>query len=350
VTPAASTDATGLWRRIFGAPGAGLPDAAAARRLGELLSPALADHLLRPAAGDPPAWDGAFLRSSRLANRFARAQQLRWVKVIAEAGISAIYLMGFAAAHSVYADPNVRIIGDLDILVRAGDVDRLVDLLQGHGFAFSPAPRRAWGAIADGSFAPGVFPDGHCNIDIHRHPDSYPAHLSLGADLVFDASVEVTVGELKIRIPCREHALLLAISNAAKDKFGPFSVRQVVDAAVMLRDGPAPDWHKIADLAQRGGLSRPARVFLSLLVALGLPGDRVPAAFVSLPGGLRGREFDRLLESWRGLFPYRNSLLARLRREILLCAEPATGLRRNFARLNKLAWPRDGVPSRAAFI
>jgi hypothetical protein len=290
------------------------------------------------------------LRSSRLANRFARGQQLAWARVIAEAGVPAVYLKGFAAAHSLYANPDVRVIGDLDVLVRARDVERLVEVLGGHGFRFSSASRRPWGIIADASFAPFVSPDGHCNIDIHCHPDSYPAHLSLGAETVFDASVEVMAGELPIRIPCREHMLLLAVTNAAKDKFGPFSVRQIVDAAVLLRDGPALNWRQIEDIARRGGFIRPVNVLSALLIALGLPAERLPESLTHPPEGIRGREFARLLEAWRGLFPDSPTLWATLRRELLLCAEPATGFRRNLARLRGLIWPRDGVLGRAAFI
>jgi hypothetical protein len=350
----APVEATDLWRCIA-RPGSVVDPAkvgAAGARFGEFVTPALAQHLLAGLERDlgRTLLDRSLVRASRLAVRFARSQQLAWARVIAETGLDVVYIKGFAAAHSLYADPDVRIIGDLDMLVRPGDIGRLIDLLGRHGFRFAAASHRRWGSIADASSAPYVSPDGLCNIDIHRHPDSFPAHLSLGTEIVFDASVRAMAGDIPIRVPCREHALLLAATNAARDKFGPFSVRQTVDALVMLRDGPAPDWRRIDALAQQGGYLAPFGVFLALLVALGLSAERVPPRLGTPPTGLRGREFARLVDAWLGLFPVDATFWATLRRESLLCAEPSTGFRRNLARLAGLLKPRDGVPGHAAFV
>jgi hypothetical protein len=356
MTTAARTEAGNLWRCIASPDGAATGDPAiseaAAQRLAELVTPSLAHSLLAELelGRGRPLLDPALVRASRLATRFARRQQLTWARAIAGAGIEVVYLKGFAAAHSLYSDPDVRTIGDLDVLVRPGDVGCLVDLLSRHGFRFAASPRRRWGFIEDASFAPFVSPDGHCDIDIHRHPDSYPVHTSLSTEMVFDAAVVVLAEGLPIRIPCREHALLLAATNAARDKFGVFSVRQTIDALVLLRDGPAPDWRVIEDLARRGGYLAPLRVFAALLLALGLPTDRVPQHLGTPPEGLRGREFARLVRQWGALLAEDQTLWATLRRELLLCAEPSTGFRRNLARLVGLFRPRDGVPGRAVLV
>jgi hypothetical protein len=341
-----------LWAGIAGSAGA-VGDASAlalqAERLGELITPALAQHLVAPLEARLGAAliDPGVVAASRLVNRFNRGQQAKWARVLAETGRPLVYLKGFAAAHCLYPDPDLRTMGDLDVLLFERDVPAVVEHLRGHGFRFAGAGRRPWGFVADASFAPFVSPDGNCSVDIHRHPDSYPAHRSLTTDMVFDAAITVMAGDLAIRVPCREHMFLLAATNSAKDKFGPFSVRQVVDALAMLTSRTVLDWRAIEAIAQRGRYLRPLKAFCALVAALGLAHDRVPADLAAAPEGARGREFARLLGSWRGLFPNGLGIVATLRREMLLCAEPTVGLRRNLARIFGLMRPRDGVPRRS---
>jgi hypothetical protein len=342
---------TSLWAGIAGpadAPAEAAALAVEAARLAELVSPALAKHLAAPLESrlGRDLIDPDLAEASRLVNRFNRGQQSRWARILAEVGRPIVYLKGFAAAHTLYPDPDVRTIGDLDVLVRARDIPAVVDLLLAHGFEFARARARPWGFVADASFAPFVAPDGNCSVDIHRHPDSYPAHRSLTTDMVFEAATTAMAGDLPIRVPCREHMFLLAATNCAKDKFGPFGVRQFADALALLTAGAALDWRAIEAVAARGRYLRPLGVFCALLAALGLPRDRLPAHLSAAPGGARGREFARLVASWRGLFPTEPGIAATLRRELLLCAEPAVGVRRNVARIFGLMRPRDGVPRR----
>ena len=74
-----------------------------------------------------------------------------------------------------------------------------------------------------------------------------------------------------------EHALTLCITNAAKDKLGPFVALELVDAARLIRAHPALDWDEVTRLARDGRFLKPARVFLSILAELGLPRALIPA-------------------------------------------------------------------------
>ena len=181
---------------------------------------------------------------SRLNNRLNGGVQRRWAGDIGGLGIPLVYLKGFALAHTLYDDPDVRTIGDLDVLVRAADRDRLIAALADRGFNFQPQPRAPWGFISRASYMPFVSADGLCNLDIHIHPDCYPAYRSLTTELVFAAADAVHVGDTTIRVPDAGHSFLLCVTNAAKDKFGPYAIRKLVDAAMLVRrrrldwDGP----------------------------------------------------------------------------------------------------------------
>ena len=156
-----------------------------AQRLAHLVTPALAVHCLKAAENRPGK---SFLKAdtvkqSLLIHWFNGGVQRRWVRVIGETGMPVVYLKGFTFARSLYPDPCIRTIGD---------------------------------------------------IDIHVQPDSYPANRSLAVEDVFANSTLQTIVGAEVKIPRIENAMLLYLANAAKDKFGVFSVRKLVDSWMLL--------------------------------------------------------------------------------------------------------------------
>ncbi len=333
-----------LWRRVATGEDAGAADAAAIARFAEIITPALADHLLGPGLADAEA-----VAQSRLVNRFNAAAQRAALLRISAAGIDHVVLKGFAFAHTLYPAPEIRTIGDLDILVRAADRDRLIALLAGEGYAFRALPRPPWGFISTASYMPFVSADGACNLDIHIHPDCWPAYRSLTTELVFAQARTVTIdgdsgGGLVFRMPCDTQALVLCATNAAKDKFGIFAARKIADALVLLRRGQ-PDVAAAEGLAKIGRFRLPLHVFFALLRELGA---ELPARWAAdaLPARARG-EFARLLADTVGLYPAEPQPLATLRRELTVCTEPSVGLANGLRRLAGLVRPGSGIPDGA---
>ena len=318
-------------------------------RLASLASPVLAGYLLAEASAalGTALVEKAAVERSRLFHRFRHEQQRRWAGEIAAAGIETVYLKGFANGQTLYPDPVLRAQGDLDLLVRAHDLDRLVAMLAGHGFRFVDPTRHRWGMISDASFLPLVSADGTCDIDIHVHPDCYPAHLSLTTERVFGAARAVDAGGLAIRVPSAEHTMALCATNAAKDKLDLFALRKAIDAAAMLRSGPALDWEEIARLARDGRWLKPARAFFCLLGRLGAPLEAVPAALRSAPRGPAGPAFERVVADFRALFPTQPAMVELLWRELTFCAEPAVALHNAGLRLRGLVRRHPGVPAGA---
>jgi hypothetical protein len=351
----------GEWRRDLW-PLIACPDAApapadpaalagAVARFGLLAGPALADLLLRPAAArlGIALPDPAAVARSRLAGRFALAPQRRWVAAIADAGIEAVCLKGFAIAHTHYADPAARILGDLDLLVRAADLDRTIRLLAGHGFRFRTAAAPRSRMMPDASFMPLVAADGACDIDLHVQPDSYPAWRALTAERVFAESRTVRADGLEFRAPSPDHAFLLCVTNAAKDKFGLFSLRKVIDAMLLVRPDPRRgaaglDWDAIEALARSGHFRRPLRVLCALLARLGVSGALLPPALSAAPRGIAGPAFARLAADFEALFPSEPSMAGLWWREVTLAAEPDIVLRNLIRRLAGLVRPSSGLP------
>lgn len=320
---------------------------AAAGQFAELVSPVLANHLLAPVAdrNGEPLLDKTMVKHSGLATAFSLAQQRRWAQALVETGIETVFLKGFANAHTLYPEAYLRIQGDLDILVRQADLQSTVAFLMEHGFRFRSSPVNPWGMISDASFMPLVSADGVCDIDIHVHPDCYPAHRSLTTELVFAAARTIHLEEFAVTVPCREHAFILCVTNTAKDKFDVFSIRKTVDAILLLRDPATLDWNTIIGLAKAGAFYRPLRFFLALLRELGVSMEGVPACLQTGPGGLGGGAFRRVVEDFRRLFPHEQPLTTLLWREFTICAEPAVALHNLGLRLRGLCRPMTGLPA-----
>jgi len=343
-----------LWRCILDPEATPPPaDTAALSRAADLfaqcVSPVLAEFLLDPWCRRtgigliaPEA-----LAQSRLVARFNLAQQQRCAADLVGAGFDLVFMKGFANAHLFYPDPVLRMQGDLDILVRESELPGLVEYLSAKGFAFRPMPVKPWGMISNASYFPFVSADGGCDIDLHILPDCFPAHRSLTTNRLFDAAVSVDIAGATCSLPGPDHAFLLCISNAAKDKFGAKALRKVIDAILMVRGEAPPDMARVAALAREGGFLGPAVVFCRLLIGLGLaPNGFPPELRRSLPG-FRAREFDRMAADFKSLFPGEPGLGGMLWREWALCAHPAVALHNLGLRFRGLVRKRAGFPAGA---
>lgn len=342
-----------LWRAIL-APDETLPahwgsamPSDDAQRFADLVTPALAAHCLKAAETNlgQAFLDPGTVKQSLLINRFNGGVQRRWMQAIAETGIAVVYLKGFAFAHSLYPDPDIRTIGDIDILVRPADLDGLLAFLTSHGFEFDTLPMAPWGFISDASFMPLVSAEGDCNIDIHVQPDCYPAYRSLTVDDVFDGSTISTIAGTEAKIPCVEHAMLLCLTNAAKDKFGVFSVRKLVDVSMLLKSGMPIDWALVERLAAEGSFLKPARVVFALLRRLGLPAGIVPELLCRAPTGLAAGPFERLVSDYASMFATEPSTMRVFEREVTLCTEPGVALHNAGRRLKGLVRRKNGLPA-----
>ncbi len=342
--PGPAADGLAVWRRIAtGQAGAALPEGAGAA-LAAFTGAAAVPWLL----GEPAGLEPEAIERSRLLNRFARARREDCLAAIEAAGVPVVALKGFASAFQLYPDPDLRVMGDLDLLVRPRDRDRLIALLAAEGYAFQATPTGPWGFTSTASYQPFVSADGAVNLDIHVAPDCAPVPASLSTERVFAEARPLPGCRLAVPGPSPTHAFLLFASNAAKDKFGRWAVKKAIDALLLLRRereaAPEIEWDWLAGTARRGRYLKPLRVFLALLARFGADLSALPAELRRPPGGLAGRELERVLADWAGFFAREEGFGDYLRRELLLTAEPPVVLANNWARLKGLLRPRSGIP------
>ena len=318
----------------------------AAGRLAALTSPALADWLLSsPVDADGPLIPSEEIHRSRLLARFTRSQGLHWLGMLAEADIETVCLKGTAAGSLLYPDADLRPLSDVDLLVRHRDLKRLVETLDAKGFVFIKArgtPR--WGHIGDASFHPCVAPNGSFSFDLHVEPDDYPTHRGLSADDVFAAARTVTLDGVPIRIPSGPHFLLLALTNAARDKLGPEAMKSIADAVVYLgRSDLDPGWPEILQRARAGGFFKTLRGLAAFLAMLGVPDKRLPDNLGDL-GLLANGESQRAVADVADGYSALPSKWSLQRREFFMLAPLAVIIRRYSRRLRGLIAPWPGIP------
>ena len=341
-----------LWHYLL-TPGA-VMDAAEARRrhpemarLALLTSPATAAWLLAPAlpAGHVAIAPDVVLRD-RLRTRYLRAEARKWLALIAAAGIPVLPLKGFATGLALYPEPELRGLGDVDLLLRAADLPDLAKFLRGAGFVFRPSQGTpVWGHSGDASFHPCVAPDGQLSFDLHIHPDDYPLHRSLSTETVFAGARPATDEGMNLSLPANDHLLLMAASHAARDKYDQNAVRSVIDIVVMQTRAMQPiDWPAALRLAEAGGNRRLLRLAAQLLVGLGLAPDGLPRALAQPFGGLAGWEMARVVADFADLFAALPSKLGLQRREWLLTGGASVAARRAARRLRGMVHPWSGMP------
>ncbi|MDP6566049.1 MAG: nucleotidyltransferase family protein [Alphaproteobacteria bacterium] len=345
------TDNHGLWPALLAVdPGAvdlgDLPDLfELANRLVDILGPSLAGHVLSGTSGTAasPLVDAGEVQHDRLLNRFRRVDGLRWARLAAEHGIPVVCLKGLAIAHFVYAEPDLRTMADADLLVRLADRDDLLAVFDAAGLRFrTPEARSPWGFISDASYQPLTTDDHQSNVDLHVHPDAWPLHRALPTSEVFAAARPLASPSGDILAPSTTHMLLLCASHAARDLFGPTTVKSLIDAALLLHlKAGEIDWGELQALASAARVGKPVRAFFAILDRLGGPTAALPAGLGQAPASA---EFERAMADYLALFPDDAGILGKLRREALLCAEPQVALRRNLQRLWGLFRPNLGLP------
>ncbi len=128
--------------------------------------------------------------------------------------VHARVLKGVAVAHLDEVDPSLRSFGDVDLLVRAADVDAVVGRAVALGAVRSyPEPRPGF----DRRFGKGVNlvrPSG-LSIDLHRSLALGPFGLAIRADDLFGSSQSFTLAGTRLRALDRVHRWLHACYHAA---------------------------------------------------------------------------------------------------------------------------------------
>ncbi len=103
----------------------------------------------------------------------------KYSTLFAEQNISVIPLKGIALTHTVYGEMLVRRMGDIDILVREGDLGKIKELLEAHGFYEKAFANLGHTEIVSRLIGRGSYVKESLDIDLQWRPVFY-----IGGDYV----------------------------------------------------------------------------------------------------------------------------------------------------------------------
>ncbi len=266
-------------------------------------------------------------------HRLALARQTATVAALRAGGLLVQPIKGFDAAR-LYEPAWVRIVGDLDLLVRPGDAAAAAGALAALGFTVEPSPQGSLGVTSDVSFHPMVSPDGVVSVDLHSALDAFPLSSALNAETVFRDTVDGPLGPHL----APHHAALASLSNLAKERFGPYALRHLVDLGRLAVAEPV-DWPRVDAVARAAGLGPARATALGALRRLGVPAARLPDGLDPDfgPAARLSGMLVRLDLPAPGRF-------AKIGRELAWCYAPATLARIWRFRAAGLLRPRSGLP------
>lgn len=283
-------------------------------------------------------FEAAFLRQWANAERLMRVLR-ELVDAFGEAGIEPMLLKGPYLAERYYGNLDRRPFGDLDLLVRDGDVEKAQDRLRGLGFA------RVSRVLGPEGFTRRFvhafeFRRADSNVDLHwalaRH-----CSFRIDHDRLWEESSRYRFRSgLSVKVPPDEYVLTQSLLGAFRDlRLANFGYRTLVDIYKILLALPADwDWGRFFERRACEGLNGIATAVLALVLERLRCGSRLPGLAAdldrrgALPGelsalqprgtglGLRNRRLAMTLYDapaayaflwWLGSLPFRTAVYGR---------------------------------------
>ncbi len=223
-------------------------------------------------AGIQSALRSRFQTNAMKALRFT-AELARVTRAFADSGIEVLAHKGPALAQLLDRDPALRQFGDLDLLVRSGDVarSRLVLRQLGYEPQLQLSPRQEKAYLHSGyEYVFGLNDDRNLiELQWRILPRFYAIEFDM--DAMFERSIEIQIEGFRVRILCSEDLMLVLCVHAAKHGWAQLGMLR--DIATLADLGL--DWEWVRAEARRLGIFR--ILLVSLLLARDLLSCPLPA-------------------------------------------------------------------------
>ena len=212
-----------------------------------------------------------------------------------EADIPVIVMKGMFMAQGVYGDLASRSMGDIDILVRAEDINRADAWIRQSGYAWVDE-KGGWDTYIQKDYhvfyylsSMRVHLELHWNLNI----PSSPFFLNMGE--LWDRALPTRIAGVDVLTFSPEDLLLTSSLHIAyHHSFDGFALRSLYDIALILAQYQAQiDWQQVQQLSQQWGSTH--CTYLVLRLAQDLLGASIPAGTLS---ALEPRDFDPRYILW----------------------------------------------------
>jgi hypothetical protein len=238
----------------------------------------------------PREWDVLFnaRRLTVVHNLRLRHELGKAIEALQRSGIPALALKGVVLAYTVYADPSLRPMTDIDLLVPTGKRQKALDVLHELGFEYPDGidamhKHHSVRLFPEQEFAPPLRLRGsNILLEVHTQLECSEPMLPMPVQEFWSRSVTVDLKGLTVRTLRQEDFLFHLCLHASRAHRFEGGLRSMVDLRMLL-DSRA-DWHW-ASIAARSIRNRCATwMYLTLEAARNLVGAPIPdLLFQTLP-------------------------------------------------------------------
>ncbi|NUO62568.1 MAG: nucleotidyltransferase family protein [Gemmatimonadaceae bacterium] len=178
------------------------------------------------------------------------------------AGVDAIVLKGMHLAHLVYPDPSMRLMSDIDILVREASLARAADVMRALGYR-QDREETLERTLAAAHHLPAFRREEASPVEIHWTISRPPSPFDVDLAGLWERSRAAMIGDVPARVLCDadliQHLCLHLAYNHAwvlrEQREAP--LRALLDLVVSLeRLAPEIDWKQSIERANRLGTGR----------------------------------------------------------------------------------------------
>jgi len=194
-------------------------------------------------------------------------------------GVAAIVLKGAFLAQAVYANPALRLMGDLDILVRPDDVPTAIERLSDLGYGVVAPP---W--INVGCDIELGAPARLAKLELHWGLTGEDDNYEIPVDLLWETARPLSISGRSALGLAPEELLIYLCYHAANKHLFMQGLRSLVDVdQTVRRYGQAVDWDRIVALSTAWRLQRGVQLTASLCHQyLGTPIEQATSAGLAL--------------------------------------------------------------------
>ncbi|HEX8849068.1 MAG TPA: nucleotidyltransferase family protein [Gemmatimonadaceae bacterium] len=195
-------------------------------------------------------------------NAQRRAELRAILDAFAAAGIDSIVLKGMHLAHRVYPDPSMRVMADMDLLVRKASLPVAARVMRELGYR-ADREEALEHTIATAHHLPAFRREDASPVEIHWTISRPPAPFDVGIDGLWERSRSARLGDVEAHVLSDEDLLRhLCVHLSYNHSWvlreqREVPLRAIVDIAMHLRQSaPSLDCAALAERANRDGSGR----------------------------------------------------------------------------------------------
>jgi hypothetical protein len=169
-------------------------------------------------------------------------------KALQQEDILAIPLKGIALVETLYKNPAIRPMTDIDLLVKTDDFQRIKDVLESIGYRLTDSYRGSYNFADEKN---------RVLLDLHSKFLRYEILFRIDDAEIYKRLCNINFNDqVLIRVLCPEHQLVHIALHLAPGLYSDLNIINLLDLYLMLSNREhSIDWEYLVDFAERSGIS-----------------------------------------------------------------------------------------------